>query len=344
VQLQADEDLSDEASAKAVARYEADYRALERRLADEPGVTGVAVARDLPGSWHRRPRVEVDAPAAPPEKHAQIASVDPDFFEVLGTPVLAGRGLRADEREVVVNESFVREFLGGRNAVGQRLRFGGDAEPWREIVGVVRDVAMNIDPTLPDNAGVYQPLVPGEAYPVRMAVRVTGDPRAFTGRVHEIAAEAAPGLRLQRAVPLSQAARALLIAHDAWFRVIVLGGAMALLLTNAGIYAIISFTVSRRTREIGVRVALGADRRRIVTSILSRTARHVGTGVLIGGLLSIVVVLAVSEGSWQSTVLRSSGLLAAYMAAMMGVCMLASIVPTRRALRIEPMEALNADG
>jgi predicted permease len=342
VQLQADEDLSEDASKKA--RYEADYRALERRLAEEPGVTGVAVARDLPGSWHWRPRVEVDAPAAPPDKHAQIASVDPDFFEVLGTPLLAGRGFRAGERGVVVNESFVREFLGGRNAVGQRLRFGGDAEPWREIVGVVRDVAMTIAPTLPDNAGIYQPLVPGDAYPVRMAVRVTGDPWAFTGRLHEIAAEAAPGLRLQRAVPLSQAARALLIAHDAWFRVIVLGGAMALLLTNAGIYAIISFTVSRRTREIGVRVALGADRRRIVTSILSRTARHVGTGVLIGGLLSIVAVLAISEGSWQPTVLRSGGLLAAYMAAMMGVCMLASIVPTRRALRIEPMEALNADG
>jgi ABC-type antimicrobial peptide transport system permease subunit len=136
----------------------------------------------------------------------------------------------------------------------------------------------------------------------------------------------------------------MLIAQDAWFRVVVLAGAMALLLTNAGIYAVIAFTVSRRTREIGVRVALGADPRRVVAAVLARTARHVGAGVLAGGALSVVAVLGLSEGSWRATLLQSGGLLAAYLAVMMGVCMLASVVPTRRALRIEPMEALSADG
>ncbi len=337
-----------------LARFREDVRALERRLAREPGVTGVALAGQLPGSWHRRPRVEVDAPAAPGASaeaaRAQVASVDPGFFEVMGAPILAGRGFGAadaDRRVVVVNESFVREVLGGRNAVGQRLRFrtgGGEPDAWLQVVGVVEDLAMTVDPTLPHNAGIYQPLRPGEGYPVLLAVRVAGDPAAFAGRLRALAAEAAPALRLERPLPLDQAARGMLVAHDAWFRAVVLLGAVALLLTNAGIYAVISFTVSRRTREIGVRVALGADRRRIVAAILARTARHVAAGVLAGGVLSVPVVLALSEGSWRPTALRSGGLLAAYLAAMMAVCMLASVVPTRRALRIEPMEALNTDG
>ncbi|HEX7242649.1 MAG TPA: FtsX-like permease family protein, partial [Longimicrobiaceae bacterium] len=340
------------------ARYEAGYRALARRLAEEPGVTGVTLAGQLPGSWHQPRKVEVESPAAPGPAAAgswsQVASVDAEFFEVMGATVVAGRGFVAADagegaRAVVVNESFVRELLGGRSAVGRRLRYpdpaGGEEEgPWYEVVGVVRDLAMTLDPTRPHNAGIYQPLRPGEVYPVRMAVRVSGDAGAFTGRLRELAAEAAPDLRLQQPLPLDRAARGMLVAYDAWFRVVVLGGAMALLLTNAGIYAILSFTVSRRTREIGVRVALGADPRRIVAAILSRTARHVGAGVLAGGVLSVVAVLALSEGSWRATLLQSSGLLAGYMAVMTVVCMVASVVPTRRALRIEPMEALSAEG
>ncbi len=363
VQLEAEGDagLSVPAGApgrgEALARFEEGYRALERRLAGEPGVTGVTLAGQLPGSWHGRPQVEVEAPAGAGGSatggQAQVASVDPDFFEVMGAPILSGRAFGAADvgagrRVVVVNESFVREVLGGRSAVGRRVRYGapadsGEPAPWHEIVGVVRDLAMTIDPTLPHNAGIYRPLLPGEVYPVRMAVRVASDPGAFTVRLRELAADAAPVLRLVRPLPLDQAARGMLVAQDAWFRVVVLGGAMALLLTNAGIYAVISFTVSRRTREIGVRVALGANPRRVVAAILSRTARHVGAGVLVGGLLSIVAVLALSEGSWGVSMLRSGGLLAAYMAVMMGVCMLASVVPTRRALRIEPMEALSAE-
>ena len=341
-----------------LARYRAGIRALERRVAAEPGVAGVTFAQRLPGSPHPRPAVEVEGagglalPAAN-DGQAQTAAVDPGFFGVMGAPILAGRGFTpadaaADARVVVVNESFARELLGGRSAVGRRLRYGKSADggpaPWHEVVGVVRDLGMGIDPFLPHNAGVYRPLVPGETYPVRMAVRVSGEPGALTGRLLEVAAGAAPGVEVHRPQPMDHAARGLLVAQDAWFRVIVLAGAMALLLANAGIYAILSFTVSRRTREIGVRVALGADRRRIVSAILSRTARHVGAGVLAGALLGLFLAFALSEGAWRPSALQGGGLLAAYVAVMSAVCMLAAIVPTRRALRIEPMEALNADG
>jgi putative ABC transport system permease protein len=343
--------------ARSMAGFVEGYRALERRLAAEPGVTGVTVAERLPGIPHPARVVEVEASGAPlpatEETHTQLGSVDPDFFEVMGAPILSGRGLSAADvghPVVVVNESFVRVFLGGRDALGRRLRYrppAGDEEaeptPWHEIVGVSRDMAMTVDPSLPHHSGVYHPLRPGESDAVQMAVRVEGGAGGFGGRLLEIGADE-PALRLGRPRPIDHAARGMVIAYDAWFRVVVLAGAMAVLLTNAGIYAVISFTVSRRTREIGVRVALGADRRRIVAAILSRIARQVGAGVLVGAVLGVFLAFALAEGSWRPSVLGGGGLLAAYMAVMMGVCMLACIVPTRRALRIEPMEALSADG
>jgi ABC-type antimicrobial peptide transport system permease subunit len=159
-------------------------------------------------------------------------------------------------------------------------------------------------------------------------------------RVRELVLATDPGLRIARAVPLDQTAQADLIAYDAWFRAIVLGAAMALLLTNAGIYAVISLTVSRRTREIGIRMALGADTRQLVAAILSKMARHVGIGVLVGSWLAILFAFALSRGSWRPPILLGGGLLLVYGILMMGVCMMACVVPMRRALRIQPTEAL----
>ena len=341
------------------ARFDREVRALERRLIAEPGVTAVTVGTQLPGSWHSNGAFEVQGMASEivetgSATYAQIASVDPDFFDVMRVPVVAGRGFAdadvgIDQRVAIVNESFVQEALRGRNAVGQRVRrwnvpgSGKEAE-WYTIVGVVRDLAMTIDPTLPHNAGIYYPLEPGAAYPLRMAVRVAGDPGAFTGRLHEISSEATPTLRLSRPLPLHQAAQANLIAYDSWFRVIVVAGLMALLLTNAGIYAIISFTVARRTREIGVRVALGADRGQVISAILARTARHVGIGVVVGAVVGGVGTVAMSEGGLQLSAVEGGGMLVGYMVVMMAVCLLACVVPTRRALRIQPTEALAAEG
>jgi predicted permease len=345
------------ADAARLAAYERSYRALARRVAAEPGVVGVTVADQVPGGWHPSPPVQLDGSPALPDAgwahHAQRAAVDHDFFAVMGATIVAGRALSAADiaagaRAVVVNESFVREHLGGRNAVGRRIRYPDQeapdgAGPWHTIIGVVRDLAMTMDPTRPHNAGVYHPLRPGDTYPVRLAVRLTGERTAFAGRLYELAAESAPALRLQRPVRVHEAARANLLAYDAWFRVIALGGAMALLLTNAGIYAIISFTVSRRTREIGVRVALGADRRQIAAAILSRTARHVGLGILVGAALGTALAFGLSEGGWRPSALQVGALLLAYMMGMMGACLTAGVVPMRRALRIQPTEALAAE-
>lgn len=355
VRLERTGGTSDAAADEAlIRRYEQGVRALERRVLAEPGVTGATIAAEIPGSYHDLERFQLDATVSDWERRAQIASVDPNYFDVLRTPVLAGRGFTAADvgaaqRLVVVNESFVREFLNGRNAIGHRVRFrdrnGRDGVgEWNEIVGVVRDLAMTIDPTMSSNAGIYHPLQPGTASTLHMIVRVAREPQTFVGRLHEIAADAAPELQLRRALPLDQAAQSMLISYDGWFRAIVIGGLMAILLTNAGIYAVIAYTVARRTREIGIRVALGADRRQVIAVVLSRTLRHVTSGVVVGGALGSALTIGIAEGSLRPTIAQGGALLLAYLTGMLIVCLLASVVPTRRALAIEPTEALAADG
>jgi len=255
---------------------------------------------------------------------------------------------------VIVNESFVERFLDGASAVGRRLRYqtsstaygpGAEEGPpeWLEVVGVVRDLAMFGDVSVPDNAGIYHPLGPGERYPMRMAVHVPGGPLDFIPRLREAAGDVAPELRLFRPIPLTGANEANDLAWSSWFRFLALVGGFAVLLTNAGIYAIISFTVARRTREIGVRVALGADRARIVAAVLSRMARRVTIGVGSGGVLGLLLAYGVSEGTLELTA-GVGALAACYLVAMIAICMAACVVPTRRALAIQPTEALAAEG
>lgn len=346
-----------------LARFTSKYRELERRLLAEPGVTAVTTAAQLPGETHPSRRgIELDilngqTPSGP-RNRAQIASVDAGFFDAMSAPILAGRGFSAvdlveESRTVVVNESFVREFLSGRAAAGARLRYSGSSgsmaadpsvePPWLEIIGVVRDLGMDSNPDLPHNAGIYHPLVPGEVYPVRMAVRVLQDPDLFIPRLRALASEVGPDLRLYRPRPLDEIARGTLIAFDAWFRFVVFAGIFSIFLVNAGTYAVISFTVTRRTREIGIRVALGAERHQIIGAVLSRMFRHVALGVLIGAVLGLTLGFGLAEGAWRPT-LRDGGLVIAYVLVMTAVCMLACLGPVRRAMRIEPREALAADG
>ncbi len=120
---------------------------------------------------------------------------------------------------------------------------------------------------------------------------------------------------------------------------------IGLLLSTAGIFSVMSLTVSRRTREIGVRVALGADRRRIVAATFSRPLKQVGLGVGAGGvlLLFLLLLLPLSEVEYRPEAVHAA-FLAAYLAVMLCVCMLACIVPMRRSLAVQPTEALKAEG
>lgn len=364
-------------NAERAVAFHASYTELKERLQDEPEVRGVTMASPLPGSGHVFRRIEMDGQPMPPSYDrlyvTRTASVDPDFFDVLGAPILSGRSfdssdLESDERVVIVNQAFVLTILGDRNPIGRRVRFptpvrsgrsneiDEEEAPWYEIVGVVRDVGITMGLAAMEAVGpdddrlLYLPLAPGSAYPVGMVVHAAGAPESLAPRLRALASAVDPSLQLRDLRSLNDAIAAGLrpVRSGTW--ALVLTGALALLLSNAGIYSALSFAVSRRTREIGVRVALGAGQRRIVFAVLRHSLVQVTLGVLAGAGLLFVIVFIASSGRFLSQV-ASSGRAAeailaslAYLLLMVGVCALACIVPTQRALRIEPTEALRADG
>jgi predicted permease len=354
VRLEADPAQAAADSPGAAARARATAAELERRVEAEPAVVGATFAGHLPRMDHPYRVIELDEGAAAPvdpalgARYASYTSVAPDYFSVVGVPVLRGRGFEAGDlapgaRSVVVNQSFVQRVLGGGNPIGRRVRYvprarRGEAaptepEPWHQIVGVVPDLGMDVDPE-----GLYHPVAPGDDSPLYMAVHVRGAPESFAPRLRALAAEVDPTLQLHQLVPLDRVGEDRFM--ELWFWLIVLVSSVALLLSLAGIYAVMAFTVSLRTREIGIRVALGADARRLVVAIFRRPLAQVGFGIAAG-----TAVVAAMPGIMGMAPLSARGvaLVAAYAALMTAVCLLACIVPTRRALRVEPMEALRAE-
>ena len=302
------------------------------------------------------------------ELFVSAAAVDPDFFDVFQTPVIAGRGFAPRDaaigaNTVVVNQLFVDKILAGRNAVGRRIRYkvedsqaGGASRepgPWFEIVGVVRDLVP--DPALPlnlDNPGktvVYHTLGSNrtQSSPLYLATHVrSGDPTSVLPTLRRIAAEISPGLRLSEIQRLDQGTSTDARAWNGLANFILLLSAIALVLSLAGIYAITSFTVSRRTREIAVRVALGAQVSNIVTNVFRGPFFQVAMGVARGlpddgGMVALSLR---NSDVGVGTVTRHAALLFGYGTIMMGVCALACIGPLLRVFRVEPTEVLRDDG
>ena len=330
------------------ARRRETYRELERRLTGEPGVTGMTFVDRLPRTHHPQRWMEVDGPNPAPDAvvlhRIGAASIDLNYFDVLDTPILSGRGFHSgdvgsDPGVVIVNRSFVGRIMGGRNPIGRRVRdaapAGKEPGPWYEIVGVVADLGM-VNGAPDEDAGLYHPVTPGDATPTHLAIQLGGDPESFAPRLRQVAAAVEPTLRLHAILPLDEVGETLWLEMGFLFWLLVLVSAIALLLSLAGVFAVMAFTVSRRTREIGIRVALGSDRRRIVAAIFSRPLAEVAIGIIAGGGLVAALVRAVI-GALSG---REVGLVVAYATFMMMVCLLACIVPARRALGVEPAEAL----
>ena len=169
-------------------------------------------------------------------------------------------------------------------------------------------------------------------------VRVAGSPTSFAPRLHALASDVDAALRLSDVRTLDEPAPDLR-PYEVMFGVFLAFGALSLLLSNAAIYSVVSFGVARRTREIGVRVALGANPRRIVVAILGRPLARLGVGAALGMLL-LSGLMAGGGGLGREDI----WFFGVFFALMCAVCVLACLVPIRRALRIEPTEALKADG
>jgi len=342
------------------ARYLARATELMRRLNSNPVVAGVTFAAGFPGEGTRN-RIELEGvpaqagiqrpPARPrsDEAWAGMNQVDARLFDVIDIPVLAGRGfVEADAREgsnaVIVDRRFAEDFLGGGDVVGRHVRVvprprDGESqnvkrEPWLEIVGVVPDFTIAFDRPAPN---LYRPVsLPQLSTVINLTIRVRTTPAStFAGQLRDITAAVDPGLQLHELEGIAD-------AHDIRqqnLRYLGLGivavTVSVLLLSAAGIYAMMSFTVARRRREIGIRTALGAGRRQILGSIFARACAQLGTGVLLG----LVLAAAADQGVGISNV----ALLPVVALLMMLIGVLAALGPARRGLAIQPTEALRDD-
>jgi putative ABC transport system permease protein len=320
-------------------------RRLVERLEAEPGVRGVAVANVLPRMQHPTHTFHLDDETAGDRGHrVMVARVDPGFFDAFDKPILAGRAFdrhdaAATPSPVIVNTAFVSEVLNGRNPIGRRIRYAanddGEADRWYEIVGLVGPLGIDIMAT-EEKAGLYHPLAPGETQPY-LAVHVGGDPAAFTARLRTIAGEVDATAVITDTMPLAD------VFEGDWYFVgaIVLGGVLLIgilvALAASAIYAMMSFAVTQRTREIGIRAALGADPGRLVLTITRRGAVQLGLGALCGVPLAIFLFTGLSDGPQQASDLLTllPGILA-----VLAIGALACAAPARRALRIPPTEAL----
>jgi hypothetical protein len=331
------------------ARRARAYEELAGRLREEPAVTDVTYGDRLPTMYPEWVPLEMEQDGAPParlngnyEGGFAMAAVGAGYHEAFGARIVAGRGLHAADTgapngPVVVNEAFMRVV--GRNPVGARIRTvqrGSEREPgpWHEIVGVVTDLW-----TFPADwsgaAYVYRAASAAQLDPVVVAVRVAGDAAPLAPRVAALARQVDAGLHLQDIVTLDD-----IVAQEQTRMVggsVVFGSVLlvAVVFSAAGLYALMAVTVARRTREIGIRIALGANPRHVIGSVFARAGRQLGGGIIAGN--SLILLLAWRADSLTADLLVSSAITSVIMAA---VGVLACAAPVRRALRVQPTEAL----
>ncbi len=313
-----------------------------------PGARSAVLATRFPGNESQPARVHVEASGA--VVVSELAEIGEGYFELLGARPLIGRDFneveRADRLPVaIVNEMFVRLHLAGVDPIGSLVRVvrpessDVDAEPWRRIVGVVPSLGLN--PGNPANAdGVYLPLP--ELNVVRLAVYGDGNPPQWTPRLIELARAVDPAIEVQWSRTLEAQMREPVVMFRALGTGLLLLGVLALVLSAASLHALTSASVTRRTRELGIRQALGARRVAIVGAVARRTTAQTAAGAALGGVLALALSRLGSIFPWEVAD-GSAWALTAVAVLLLATNALALAQPLHRALSIRPADALRAE-
>ncbi|MEN3336606.1 MAG: hypothetical protein V7647_282 [Acidobacteriota bacterium] len=277
---------------------------------------------------------------------AAIGSVSAKYFRTLGIPLIQGRTFNEQDREpapevAIVNAALVRKYLRGQQAIGSRIRFGDPNEGWITIVGVVgdsRNLGLGKDPA----PLVY---VPYHRFPLpfmSLAIRSSAGTTAIASLVRTAVRNADPDLPVDEITPLQDVLRE--SVAEPRFRALLVAAfaAMAVVLAGLGVYGLISYSVTQRTREIGIRMALGAPSRQIVLPVVRDAMTLALTGVGIGLVGSFAASQALARFLFGvgATDPLTYGSVATF---LLSVALFASYVPSRRVLRIDPLVALRAD-
>lgn len=335
--------------------------ALAHQLDAEPAVASYSFTTTLPNIG-RSARVAIENDTRPSGVGREIdpSTVGIGFFRTFDVAVLAGRAFQADDfadssAAVVVNRAFARTLLGQGESLGRRVRFATDGAnepadltgparplPWLTIVGVVENIDANpfgddlVEPR------VYLPLkmTNWETRRVRLAVRIAASERdALARKLPQVAAALDPALQLD-VTPLEEVYRIQRMGLTAAAAGIGVALLSVILLSAAGIYALMSFTVTQRRREIAIRTALGAQPTRLLGGIFRRALRQISIGVIIG----VGVALLIDRSLDGEALAGRGGLILPLMVIVMAIVgLLAALGPARRGLKIDPLEALKSE-
>ena len=321
-----------------------------RQIESDFGASAVTFAAALPGA-EPLTLVEVadmnnDGAAAGPRvrRYVRANQVDRFFFEVFDVPALAGRTFDGRDFGVaataIVDQTFVRQVMGDEPVIGRRIRpvaaAGSDAGPWYEIVGIVPDRPANTS-----QGRMYVPAPPGargSASSIQLVLRAGPDPAARSRRLQEIVTNLDPVLRLGNVRRLDEVYGETQMSSNLTSYALVIVTLSVLVLSAAGLYALMSFTVTLRRREIGIRTALGARPGRLLTGIFARALWQIAPGVVVGVMAALALHQMLNievEGGWHIP-----WILPAAAIFIMAIGLLSAAGPARRAIRVDPTEAL----
>jgi predicted permease len=349
------------------------FDTLRQEVQRTPGVRAAAMASITPQSgsrWNNWVQIEGYKwkPDEPP--HVDMNAVTPRFFESAGIPIVLGRdfrdsdalavlpdrpaqppppgtevpGLPGPPRVAIVNEAFVRKFLAGRSPIGMRLSMG---EKWRhdrthEIVGVVRD-ARYFDLRKAVEPMIYQPAYrEGGANASVLTVRTTDDPNRLIDAIRRRTREIEGSVSVTETQTMEDNMNRTLMQERF---VATLGGffgVVALMLAAIGLYGVMAQSVTRRTREIGIRMALGAEARKVLWLVLRDAMMMVAIGTVIGAIAALTLT-KYTESMLYDVKAHDPWTLAGAGAVLVAVTAMAGFLPARRATRVEPMRALREE-
>jgi macrolide transport system ATP-binding/permease protein len=323
------------------------YDRVAERTAGLPGVQGAAIASSPPlaGGIARSVYPEGADTTTTGRVLVQVNTVGTGYFPAIGIPIVRGRDFtRADTAEapkvVVVNQTMAQQFWKGEEAIGKRFKFFGD-QAYTTIIGVAKDSKYNVVTETPQNF-IYQPLSQNYTPQATLHIRAAGDASALATAVRGAVRDLDPSLSVFNLRTLEEQVSNSLQPLKMNVMMLAVFGALALLLASIGLYGVASYSVTQRTREIGVRMALGAPPSSVLGLVLGHSMILVGAGLLIG-----LIAAYAAAGLMRTLVVgvnTHDPLTFAVTAAGLGsIALLASYIPARRATRIDPLIALRTD-
>ena len=324
------------------------YKLLAERMRETPGVQSEALMQNIPLGVDDFDGLTFvpDGFQMPPDRtnfNSTMDTIDEGYFETMGIPILRGRAFRPSDtadspRVAVVNEHFAKHYWPAGDAVGKHIRLDSSAGTPVEIVGIARTIKSQNMESLTDF--VYMPLAQHPVARMVLMLRSTGDPLQLVQPVKDVVRSLDPNLPMLQTRPyedfyLNQAVRGPRIAID----LVGSMGLVGLLLAVAGLYGLVAYNVSRRTREIGIRIALGAASSDVLRLVLGKGLMLVGIGTVVGLVMGFAL-----EQLMNSMLFDSGGVdilaYAVVVPTMFLVTMLAAYLPARRATHIAPTQAL----